>query len=60
MKQFAEWLAQTGASLAIQSHEWVIPTIQSVHEAGASNPSIDVSRAGQSGRPEAFSSITFT
>ena len=31
MKQFAEWLAQTGVSFAIQSHEWVIPTIQSIH-----------------------------
>ena len=31
MKSFAEWLAQTAPSLAIQSHEWVIPTIQSVH-----------------------------
>lgn len=31
MKPFAEWLAQTAPSLAIQSHEWVIPTIQSVH-----------------------------
>ena len=31
MKPFAEWLAQTGPSLAIQSHEWVIPTVQSIH-----------------------------
>ena len=31
MKPFAEWLSQTAASLTIQSHEWVIPTIQSVH-----------------------------
>jgi hypothetical protein len=31
VKPFAEWLAQTGISLAIQSHEWVIPTIQSIH-----------------------------
>ena len=31
MKPFAEWLAQTAPSLAIQSHEWVIPTIQSIH-----------------------------
>lgn len=31
MKPFAEWLAQTAPSLAIQNHEWVIPTIQSVH-----------------------------
>ena len=31
MKPFAEWLAQTAPSLAIQNHEWVIPTIQSIH-----------------------------
>lgn len=31
MKTFAEWLAQTAPSLAIQNHEWVIPTIQSIH-----------------------------
>ena len=31
MNQFAEWLAQTGLSLAIQTHEWIIPTIQSIH-----------------------------
>ena len=31
MHQFAEWLSQTSLSLAIQSHEWVIPTVQSVH-----------------------------
>jgi hypothetical protein len=31
VKPFAEWLAQTGASLIIQTHEWVIPTIQSIH-----------------------------
>jgi hypothetical protein len=28
---FAEWLSQTALSLAIQSHEWVIPSLQSVH-----------------------------
>ena len=31
MNPFAEWLSQTALSLAIQSHEWVIPTIQSIH-----------------------------
>ncbi len=31
MRHFAEWLSQTSLSLAIQSHEWVIPTVQSVH-----------------------------
>jgi uncharacterized membrane protein len=28
---FAQWLAQTKLSLAIQTHLWVIPTVQSVH-----------------------------
>ena len=31
MKHFAEWLSQTSLSLAIQTHEWVIPTIQAIH-----------------------------
>jgi hypothetical protein len=34
VNHFAEWLSQTPLSLAIQSHEWVIPTIQSVHILG--------------------------
>jgi putative copper export protein len=29
--EFTQWLSQTSLSVAIQSHEWVIPTIQSVH-----------------------------
>jgi len=28
---FTEWLSQTSISLAIQTHEWVIPTVQSIH-----------------------------
>ena len=31
MLQFTEWLSQTSLSLAIQTHEWVIPTVQSIH-----------------------------
>ena len=31
MNQFAEWLSRTSFSLTIQTHEWVIPTIQSIH-----------------------------
>ena len=31
MIQFTDWLARTSFSLAIQTHEWVIPTIQSIH-----------------------------
>jgi hypothetical protein len=29
--RFADWLAQTSVSLTIQTHEWIIPTIQSIH-----------------------------
>jgi uncharacterized protein DUF6644 len=31
MLDFAHWLAQTRLSLAIQTHFWVIPTVQSIH-----------------------------
>ena len=31
MHRFVDWLAQTSLSLAIQTHEWVIPTVQSIH-----------------------------
>lgn len=31
MLEFAQWLAQTRISIAIQSHLWVVPTVQSVH-----------------------------
>ena len=31
MIDFAQWLAQTRLSLAIQTHLWIIPTIQSIH-----------------------------
>jgi hypothetical protein len=31
VNQFADWLARTPLSLAIQTHEWVIPTVQSIH-----------------------------
>ena len=31
MHQVANWLAQTSLSLTIQTHEWLIPTIQSIH-----------------------------
>lgn len=31
MHRFVDWLSQTPLSLAIQTREWVIPTIQSVH-----------------------------
>jgi hypothetical protein len=28
---FIDWLSRTSLSLAIQTHEWVIPTVQSIH-----------------------------
>lgn len=28
---FADWLSRTSLSVEIQSHEWIIPTIQSIH-----------------------------
>ena len=31
MNRVAEWLSQTWLSLTIQHHEWIIPTLQSVH-----------------------------
>lgn len=31
MNHLANWLSQTALSIAIQDHEWVIPTIQSIH-----------------------------
>src|SRR5438552_118459 len=31
VNHFAEWLSHTSFSLAIQTHEWIIPTIQSIH-----------------------------
>ena len=31
VNQAAGWLSQTSLSLTIQTHDWVIPTIQSVH-----------------------------
>ena len=31
MNNFAEWLATTNLSLAIQTHLWIIPAVQSIH-----------------------------
>jgi hypothetical protein len=31
VQRFVDWLAQTPLSLAIQTNEWVIPTVQSIH-----------------------------
>jgi hypothetical protein len=29
--RFADWLSRTSLSVTIQTHEWIIPTIQSIH-----------------------------
>lgn len=34
MIRFTDWLSRTSVSLAIQTHDWVIPTIQSIHIVG--------------------------
>ena len=31
LHQFSQWLAATPASLTIQTHEWIVPAVQSVH-----------------------------
>ena len=31
LTQFTGWLAQTPLSLTIQTYEWIIPTVQSIH-----------------------------
>src|SRR5438067_842111 len=31
MLQFTDWLSRTSFSLAVQTHEWIVPTIQSIH-----------------------------
>jgi hypothetical protein len=31
VSQFAQWLSQTSWSVTIQTHEWIIPAIQSIH-----------------------------
>ena len=31
LHQFCSWLSETGASRFVQSEEWIIPTLQSVH-----------------------------
>ena len=36
MTAFANWLAATSASVWIASHDWVIPTVQSIHIAAIS------------------------
>jgi hypothetical protein len=63
MLQFTEWLSQTGFSLAIQTHEWVIPTVQSIHIAAigvvlASVFMIDLRVLGLAGRDQSLLETT--
>jgi magnesium-transporting ATPase (P-type) len=63
MLQFTEWLSQTSFSLAIQTHEWVIPTVQSIHIAAigvvlASIFMIDLRVLGLAGRDQSLLETT--
>ncbi len=60
VNRFAEWLAQTSLSQFIQTHEWVIPSIQSIHIAAiaavmSSVFLIDLRILGWSGRDQTLS-----
>ncbi|HLH32029.1 MAG TPA: DUF6644 family protein [Terriglobia bacterium] len=61
--QFADWLSRTSLSVSIQSHEWVIPTIQSIHIAAigvvmASVFMIDLRVLGWAGRDQSLLETT--
>src|SRR5215470_3585206 len=61
--QFADWLSRTSLSVAIQSHEWVIPTVQSLHIAAigvvmASIFMIDLRILGFAGRDQSLLETT--
>ncbi len=63
MIHFAEWLSQTSFSLAIQTHEWIIPTIQSIHIVAigiilASVFMIDLRILGWAGRDQTLTETT--
>jgi uncharacterized membrane protein SirB2 len=63
VNEFAQWLGQTPISLAIQTHLWVIPTIQSVHIVCigivlASVFMIDLRIFGLAGRDQTLSQTT--
>jgi hypothetical protein len=63
MLHFTEWLSQTSFSLAIQTHEWVIPTVQSIHIAAigvvlASIFMIDLRVLGLAGRDQSLLETT--
>src|SRR5215471_16327573 len=61
--QLADWLSRTSLSVAIQSHEWIIPTIQSLHIAAigvvmASIFMIDLRVLGLAGRDQSLLETT--
>src|SRR5215471_4074653 len=63
MLQFTDWLSRTSFSLAIQTHEWVIPTVQSIHIAAigvvlASVFMIDLRILGLAGRDQSLTETT--
>ena len=63
MIQFTGWLSQTSFSLAIQTHEWVVPTIQSIHIAAigvvlASVFMMDLRVLGWAGRDQSLVETT--
>jgi hypothetical protein len=64
IQQFAEWLSRTSLSILIQTHhEWVIPTIQSVHIVAigvvlASVLMIDLRILGWAGRDQTLRETT--
>jgi hypothetical protein len=63
MIQFTDWLSRTVLSVAIQSHEWIIPTIQSVHIVAigvvmASVVMIDMRVLGWAGRDQTLVQTT--
>jgi hypothetical protein len=63
MAPFTEWLSRTALSVAIQAHEWVIPTVQSIHIAAigivlASVFMIDLRVLGLAGRDQSLRETT--
>src|SRR5215468_1883560 len=63
MIQFTDWLSQTSISVAIQAHEWVIPTVQSIHIVAigivlASVFMIDLRVLGLAGRDQSLRETT--
>ena len=63
MTVFTDWLSQTSISLAIQTHDWVVPTVQSVHIVAigvvlTSVFMIDLRILGMAGRDQSLTETT--